>query len=75
MGDGLILMGDFGTHLFPNMQKYYKFQLLCDHPAKYVYIDGDHFEEMCYRCRACIRRWKKDAITETSESNWFDDKL
>lgn len=49
---GFWLTTDYGVTYFRNRQKFYKFQVLCQHPSKYVYVDGEVEEDMCERCGA-----------------------
>jgi len=76
MGDGLILCGDFGIAYFQNRQKYYKFQFMCKHEHTYIYDDNTHFEEMCYRCRFCVRRFEKPQVRaeiEVGVDEWANE--
>lgn len=44
--DGFTIINDYGSFDFKNMQKYYKFQLLCPHPSSSIMYEKVY----CDRC-------------------------
>ena len=61
---GFAITTIYGVFEFKNLQKFYKFQLLCTHPECNWYGDDVIQEKVCERCTLGLEARKKPSIAK-----------
>lgn len=73
--NGFTLKTKHGENFFKNSQKFYKFQLLCEHPSCYVHHSKNLEEKVCERCCMIVSSTQNGVVTDHVNGDYGGSRL